>query len=94
MTSQRQDNHLRLIHPRNRMIASEDPASRIPGLANVKILGQTVHRRPRESGLRARRPVVGPILRQRQMTAMDVIVCTADVGNVLTDQCVYESDRF
>ena len=46
------------------MITAEDTASRIPGLANVQILGQTVHRRLHESGLRARRPVVGPILKQ------------------------------
>jgi hypothetical protein len=76
------------------MITAEDTTRRTPGLANVRILGQTVHRRLRESGLRVRRPVVGPIRKQRHMTAMDVIVCTADVGNVLTDHCVYESDRF
>jgi hypothetical protein len=94
VTSQRQDNHLLHIHLRNRMITAEDTASRTPGLANVRILGQTVHRRLRESGLRTKRPVVGPILKQRHMTAMDVIVCTSDVGNVLTDHCVYKSDRF
>ena len=76
------------------MITAEDTARRTPGLANVRILGQTVHRRLRESGLRVRRPVVGPILKQRHMTAMDVIVCTSDVGNVLTDHCVYEFDSF
>ena len=94
VTSQRQDNHLLHIHLRNRMITAEDTASRTPLLANVRILGQTVHRRLRESGLRAKRPVVGPIIKQRHMTAMNVIVCTSDVGNVLTDHCVYESDRF
>jgi hypothetical protein len=76
------------------MITTEDTTRRTPGLANVPILGQTVHRKLRESGLRVRRPVVGPILKQRHMTAMDVIVCTADVGNVLTDHCVYDFDRF
>ena len=44
VTSQRQDRHLRLIHLRNRMITAEDTARRIPGLANVRILGQTVRR--------------------------------------------------
>jgi hypothetical protein len=73
------------------MITAEDTTRRTPGLANVRILGQTVHRRLRE--LRVRRPVVRPILK-RHMTATDVIVCTADVGNVLTDHCVYDFDRF
>jgi hypothetical protein len=68
VTSQRQDRHLRLIHPRNRMVTDEDTARRTPVLASVRISGQTVRRRPRESGLRARRPVVGPILKQRHMT--------------------------
>ena len=76
------------------MITAEDTARRTPGLANVRMLGPTIHRRLRESGLRTRRPVVEPILKQRHMTAMDVIVCTSDVGNVLTDHCVYKSDRF
>jgi transposase len=69
VTSQRQDRHLRLIHLQNHMTATEDTARRTPGLANVRISGQTVHRRLRESGLRARRPVVGPILKQRHRTA-------------------------
>ena len=94
MTSQRQDNHLRHILLRNRMITAKDTSSRTPGLTNVRILDQIVHRRLHESGLRARRPVVGPILKQRHITAMDVIICTANVGNVLTDHCVYDSDRF
>jgi hypothetical protein len=49
-TSQRQDRHLRLIHLGNRMITAEDTARRTPGLANVRISGQTVRRRLRESG--------------------------------------------
>jgi hypothetical protein len=115
LTSQCQDRHVRLIHLRNRMITAEDSARRTHGLANVRILGQTVGRRLCESGLRARRPVVRPILKQRHRSArlawtrarhrwrlhtwqhirlvmnldsqfvlaMDVIVCTAGVGNVL-----------
>ena len=67
-TSQRQDRHLRLIHLRNCMITAEDTARRTPGLANVQILDQTVSRRLRESGLPARRPVVGPIPKQRHRT--------------------------
>jgi hypothetical protein len=51
------------------MITAEDTARISPGLANVRIAGQTVRRRLRESGLRARRPVVGLILKQRHRTA-------------------------
>ena len=69
VASQRQDRHLRLNHLRNRMTRTEDTARRTPGLANVSISGQTVHRRLRNSGFRARRPVVGPILKQRHRTA-------------------------
>jgi transposase len=58
VTSQRQDRHLRIIHLRYLMKTAEDTAHRIPGLSNVRISGQTVRRRLRESGLRARRPVV------------------------------------
>jgi hypothetical protein len=43
---------------------------RTPGLANVRISDQTVRRRLCESGIRARRPVVRPILRQRHRTAI------------------------
>ena len=68
VTSQRQARHLRLIHLRKRMITAVDTARRTPGLANIKMLGQTVCRRLRESGLRARHPVVGRILRQRHGT--------------------------
>ena len=39
-----------------------------PGLANVLISGQTVRRRLRESDLRARRPMVGPIFKQSHTT--------------------------
>ena len=47
------------------MITAEDTARRTPGLANVRISGQIVRRRLRQSVLQARRPVVGPILKQR-----------------------------
>ena len=50
--------------PYKRMITSEATSRRIAGLANVWI----VHRRLRESGLWARRPVVGPILKQHHRT--------------------------
>ena len=95
------------------MITAADTASGTPGLAKVRVLGQTIRRRLPESGLRAMRPVVTPILKQRHRTArlawasrrwrlhawqhiflvfnpnfhfglaMDVILCTAGMGNVL-----------
>ena len=97
------------------MLTDEDTARRTSGLSNVRISEQTVRRRLRESGFRARRPVLGPILKQRHMIArlawgracrhwrlhtcqhillvmnpdvhlllaMNVIVCTAGVGNIL-----------
>ena len=43
------------------MIIAEDTACGTPGLENVRISGQTVRRRLRK----ARRPVMGPILKQR-----------------------------
>jgi hypothetical protein len=51
------------------MITAVDTARRTPDLANVRILGQTVRRKLRESGLEARRSVIGPILKQRHRTA-------------------------
>jgi transposase len=69
VTSQRQDRHLPLIHLLNRIITDEDTACRTPDLANVRISDKTVRRRLRESELRARRPVVEPILKQRHRTA-------------------------
>ena len=68
VTSQRQDRHLCLIDVRNLMKTAEDTARRTPGLATVRISGKTIRRRLRESGLRVRRPVVGPILKQRHRT--------------------------
>jgi transposase len=69
VTSQRQIRHLRLFHLRNSMITAEDTARRIPGLVNFRISGQTVRRRLRKSGLRARHPVVGPIIYKHYRTA-------------------------
>jgi len=69
VTSQCQDRHLRLIHLRNRMITAEDTARRTSGQAYVRISSQTVCRRICEFGLRARHPVVGPILKQHHRTA-------------------------
>ena len=68
VTSQRQDTSTP-YHLRDRIITTEDTARRTPGLANARMSGQTDHRRRRESGLRAMRPVVGPIIKQRLRTA-------------------------
>ena len=51
------------------MITTDDTACITPGLANVRISGQTVRRRLCESGFRARRPKIVPILKQRHRTA-------------------------
>jgi transposase len=69
VTSQYQNRHLRLIHLRYRMITAEDTARRTYGLSNIRISGQNVRRTPRQSGFRARRPAVGPVLKQRHRTA-------------------------
>jgi transposase len=61
VTSQHQDRHLRLFHPRNSMITTEETARIIPGLVNLRISGQTIRTRLRESGLQVRRSVVGQI---------------------------------
>ena len=51
------------------MITAEYTARRTHGLTNVRISGQTVRKRIRKSGLRARRAVLGPFLKQRHGTA-------------------------
>jgi hypothetical protein len=58
------------------MITAEDTARRTFGLANVQIVDQTVRRRLRESGLRARRPKIEPILKQSHRTAILAWACT------------------
>ena len=52
------------------MITVEYTARTTPGLANVRIFGQTGRRRLRESGIRARHPVVGPNIKYRHWTAI------------------------
>ena len=66
--SQRQDRHLHLSHLRNCMTTAEDTVHRTPGVTNVRISGQAVRRRLHESGLRARRLVIEPILKQCHRT--------------------------
>ena len=93
VTSQRQARHLRLIHLRNRMITAVDTARRTPGLAKFRILGQTVRRRLRESGLRAKRLVVGPNLQQRHRTTRLAWARTRRRWRLLTWQHIIFSDE-
>jgi transposase len=69
VTAQCQDRQLRLIHLWNRKVMAQHTAHITPGLANVRISGQTVRRRLRECGLRARRSLVGAIHMQRHRIA-------------------------
>ena len=66
------------------MITAEDTARRTPGLANVRISGQTVHRRLRDSGLRAKRPVVEPILKQRHRTSLCSCTTSLEASHLAT----------
>ena len=75
------------------MITAEDTTRRTPGLANVLISGQTVRRRLRESCLRARRPVVGPILKQRHRTARLAWACTRRRWRLHAWQHILFSDK-
>ena len=93
VTSQRQERYLCLIHLRNRMITAEDTARRTPGLANVRISGQTVRRRLRETGLRARHPMVGQILKQRHRTARLAMVRAHPRWRLYTWQHILFSDE-
>ena len=58
VTSQRRHRYLLLIHLRYRKITVNDTDRRTPDLANVRLSDQTASRSLRESGHRARRPVV------------------------------------
>ena len=80
----RQDSHLRFIHFRNR---TRTEIVRAPGLANVQISDQSVRRRLRES----RRSVVGPILKQRHITAIHGLVHGV-VGGFIPWQHILFSD--
>ena len=62
------------------MITAEDSACRTHGIVNVRISGQTVRRRLREYGLRARLTVVRPILKQRHRTARLALARARRVG--------------
>lgn len=67
VTSRQQDNHIRLVHLRNRFQSASLTARTIPGLR--PITPRTVRNRLREQGIRPRRPAVRPVLLQRHRTA-------------------------
>ena len=60
VTTPAQDRYIRLFHLRHRQATATDTAGHVPGLRRVS--DQTIRRRLREVGLRARRPLVGPVL--------------------------------
>lgn len=67
VTSRRQDNHIRLVHLRNRFQSSSLTARTIPGLRRIS--SRTVRNRLRQRNIRPRRPAVRPVLLQRHRTA-------------------------
>ena len=68
-TTLRQDRHIRIIHLRNRFVNASQTARQTHGRHNNRISAQTVRNRLRQVGLRARRPLKGPILTQRHRMA-------------------------
>lgn len=63
VTSVRQDNHIRLMHLRNRLQPATLTARTIPGLRPIS--SRTVRNRLREHNIRPRRPAIRPVLLQR-----------------------------
>ena len=68
-TTLRQDRHIRIIHLRNRFVNASQTARQTHGRHNNRISAQTGRNRLRQVGLRARRPLKGPILTQRHRMA-------------------------
>jgi transposase len=67
VTSRRQDNHIRLVHLRNRFQTSNLTVRNIPGLRPIS--SRTVRNRLREHNIRPRRPAIRPMLLPRHRTA-------------------------
>lgn len=67
VTSQRQDNHIRLVHLRNRFQTSSLTARTIPGLRRIS--SRTIRNRLRRHNIRPRRPAIRPVLLQRHRVA-------------------------
>ncbi|GFR62538.1 transposable element Tc1 transposase [Elysia marginata] len=64
-TTQRQDRNLVRNHVINRFLSASASSRQTRGRNNQRISANTVTRRLSTSGLRARRPYIGPILAQR-----------------------------
>ncbi|XP_062599508.1 uncharacterized protein LOC134261040 [Saccostrea cucullata] len=83
VTSRRQDNHIRLVHLRNRFQTASLTARSIPGLRPIS--PRTVRNRLRERNIRPRRPAVRPILLQCHhfiWTAVTAVVeCIVALGS-------------
>ena len=62
VTSQRQDRHIRVVHLRDRFRTAVQTARETPGTLSNRVSANTVRRRLREAGLRARRPFRGNLL--------------------------------
>ena len=67
VTSRRQDNHIRLVHLRNRFQTSSFTARSIPGLRPIS--SRTVRNRLREHNIRPRRTAIRPSLLPRHRAA-------------------------
>ena len=67
VTSRQQDNHIRLIHLRNRFQTASLTARSIPDLRRIS--SRTVRNRLREHNIRPRRPAIRPVLLQRHRQA-------------------------
>jgi hypothetical protein len=67
VTSRRQDNHIRLVHLRNRFQTSNITARSIPELRPIS--SRTVRNRLREHNIGPRRPAIRPILLPRHRAA-------------------------
>jgi hypothetical protein len=72
VTSRRQDNHIRLVHLRNRFQTSSLTARSIPGLRPIS--SRTVGNRLREHNIRPRRPAINTAATKR-LTLNDASVC-------------------
>ena len=74
VTSVRQDRFIRLTHLRNRFHSALATSRQTRGLYNRRISVDTVRRRLRNAGLRARRPYCGPRLTRRHRAECSTLV--------------------
>lgn len=58
-TTPAQDRHMRVLHLRNRFQLCRETAVTVQGLHNISVSRETVRRRLKDAGIRARRPVIG-----------------------------------